>query len=369
MKPELFIASSVEGLDVAYVIQNLLQYDAECTVWDQGVFKPSSYTVKDLLTMLSRMNYGIFVFSAADDLVIRGEKEKAVRDNVLFELGMFMGVLGQSNCFIVMPNNDGDIHIPTDLIGINLLKYDNNRRDGNIKAALGPAVNEIKRVIKGKSKEQVTASKELLEQISSVGMRAFYSSRDDYSKYREKASSIDKYIERAHESICMVSVTLSTGIQFDDICKVFERKLKGNSNFRITISLLNPFNQELYRTIMPLFKQSTEALQNNTISALTTLKGFKNSLEKNEQDRFLIRVHQTLPFGSAIILDGDSKNGTIQIETKPYEVGMRKSFGFELANNEGEFFNTLKQSYEKLIKDGKDLSELPLDGDDKLGRT
>ena len=97
MKPELFIASSVEGLDVAYVIQNLLQYDAECTVWDQGVFKPSSYTVKDLLTMLSRMNYGIFVFSAADDLVIRGEKEKAVRDNVLFELGMFMGALGQSN--------------------------------------------------------------------------------------------------------------------------------------------------------------------------------------------------------------------------------------------------------------------------------
>lgn len=48
---------------------------------------------------------------------------------------------------------------------------------------------------------------------------------------------------------------------------------------------------------------------------------------------------------------------------------MRKSFGFELVNNEGEFFNTLKQSYEKLIKDGKDLSELPLDGDDKLGRT
>ena len=183
MKSELFIASSVEGLDVAYAIQTLLQYDAECTVWDQGVFEPSSYTVKDLLTMLSRMDYGIFVFSAADDLVIRGEKEKAVRDNVLFELGMFMGVLGQSNCFIVMPNNDGDIHIPTDLIGINLLKYDNNRRDGNINAALGPAVNEIRRVIKGKSKEQATVSKELLEHISSVGMRAFYSSRDDYSKY------------------------------------------------------------------------------------------------------------------------------------------------------------------------------------------
>lgn len=111
---------------------------------------------------------------------------------------------------------------------------------------------------------------------------------------------------------------------------------------------------------MPLFKQPAKTLQDNTISAIKTLVEFRGSLKLDEQERFLIKVHQTLPFGSAIILDGDAENGTIQIETKPYEVGMRKSFAFEIENNNGIFYETLTQSYYRLIDDGISWSELPL---------
>ena len=38
--PQVFIASSTEGLDIAYSVQDLLDNNAECTVWDQGVFQP-----------------------------------------------------------------------------------------------------------------------------------------------------------------------------------------------------------------------------------------------------------------------------------------------------------------------------------------
>ena len=167
-------------------------------------------------------------------------------------------------------------------------------------------------------------------------------------------------MNRAKESICMVSITLATGIPVDDICRVLKRKLEANNNFKIVISLLNPYDHELYKAIMPLFKQSEKTLQENTISALKTLVDFRGFLKKDAQERFTIKVHQTLPFGSAIILDGDTENGTIQIETKPYDVGMRKSFAFEIQNNNSDFYDTLKQSYYKLIEDGIMWDKLPL---------
>lgn len=356
-KPQIFIASSIEGLNVAYAVQELLEHNAECTVWDQGVFDPSSYTLPDLIKRLEITDYGIFVFSIDDDAKIRGKEEKIVRDNVILELGLFMGVLGQNNCFIIAPNSSENVHLPTDLTGITILKYNNRRADGNLTAALGLAVNKIRNVITN-NKSVKKIPDDVIEQINSIGLNAFYSSREDYSRYRHNAPSIDKYIDRTKQSIHMVSITLVTGISIDDICKVFEDKLKNNKDFKIVVSLLNPYVDELYKSIMPLFKQSAEVLQNNTKSAIRTLLNLKESLEENEQKRFLINVHQTLPFGSAIILDGDSENGVIQIETKPYDVWMRKSFAFEIRNNNGPFYEMLKTSYYKIIDDGILCSEL-----------
>ena len=358
-KPQIFIASSVEGLSVAYTIQESLEHDAECTVWDQGVFEPSSYTIIDLISRLKSTDYGIFVFTADDTSTIREESKNIVRDNVILELGLFMGAIGRENCFIVMPNARQEVHLPTDLTGITTTTYNSQRRDGNLKAALGPAVNRIRDAIQKNGVIKKAINSQLIEQIDIIGLSAFYSSRDDYGKYRASASSIDKYINQAQNSICMVSITLATGIAFDDICKVFKSKLK-KANFSLTVSLLNPLKDELYQAISPLFGQSANELQNTAKSTLRNLIKLRNSLNSKAQSRFQLRVHQTLPFGSAIILDGDFSNGTIQIETKPYGVGMRKSFAFELNNNGGDFYQVLKQSYVDLIRDGVDASNFLL---------
>lgn len=358
VRPRIFIASSVEGLEMAYAIQELLEFSAECTVWDQDVFAPSSVTVNNLIKRSQNTDYGIFVFSFDDIVKIRNKEEHVIRDNVLFELGMFVGTIGISHCFIIMPRSSPNIHLPTDLTGVTPLEYDAQRRDKNFKAALGPAANQIKKAIKGFVHSNVELSDVLQKQVAESGLSSFFTSRDDYAKYRTSHSSIDKYISTAQSSITLVSITLSTGIQIDDICSVIKKKLKENPDFEVTISLLNPFQDELYMTLEPVFGTDFTSLQTRTKDALKKLLQLKKALTNHAQKRFLIKVHRTLPFGSAIILDGNSNSGKIQIETKPYKVGMRKSFAFEVINNGNSFYETLLSSYCELIKDGLTYEEL-----------
>jgi hypothetical protein len=147
--PKLFIGSSSENLDVAYAMQERLERVAEVTVWDQGVFNLSRYNLEALLEALFATDFGAFVFAPDDVTNIRGQERSTVRDNVVFELGLFVGRLGRERSFIVLPRGDQDrIHLPTDLLGLTPAQYVPDREDGNLQAALAPACNAIARNIK-----------------------------------------------------------------------------------------------------------------------------------------------------------------------------------------------------------------------------
>jgi predicted nucleotide-binding protein len=105
MKPKIFIASSGEALPIANAIHQNLIRQAEVTVWDQGFFKLSRSSLQSLVSELQNFDFGVFVFSPDDLLTMRGEQHRAVRDNVLLELGLFIGELGQDRCFILVPEN------------------------------------------------------------------------------------------------------------------------------------------------------------------------------------------------------------------------------------------------------------------------
>jgi len=148
MKPSLFIASSSESLGVAYALQENLEKVAEVTVWDQGVFEPSRYTLDSLVEALDRADFGAFVFAPDDVVSIRGQDKQAVRDNVLFELGMFIGRLRRERNFVLLPKGyEEGFRLPTDLLGLTPALYEPNRQDGNLCAALGPASSKISKVI------------------------------------------------------------------------------------------------------------------------------------------------------------------------------------------------------------------------------
>ena len=156
MKAKIFIGSSSEKLDVAYATQKNLERHFEVTVWTQGIVRLSEPVIDSLITSLNSADYAIFVFTPDDLSKIREEEEKSVRDNVIFELGLFVGRLGKKRSFVLMPRDIQDFHLPTDLVGFTAASYDASREDNNLEAALGSACNEIRNAISSLEAETTT---------------------------------------------------------------------------------------------------------------------------------------------------------------------------------------------------------------------
>src|SRR5262249_34936207 len=143
-KPAVFIGSSSEGLVVAGHIQSHLQDVAECTIWNQGLFELGKATLSNLYDFINKFDFAVFVVTPDDKVEIRGEEFVSARDNIIFELGLFMGGLGTDRVVFVSAGRIEDFRLPSDLDGITHATYDAYRKDGNMSAATGPVCIKIK---------------------------------------------------------------------------------------------------------------------------------------------------------------------------------------------------------------------------------
>ncbi|WP_227006191.1 TIR domain-containing protein [Rufibacter latericius] len=97
-------------------------------------------------TIQYSVDFAVFIFSPDDLLMIREEQKKVVRDNVIFELGLFIGTIGKERCYIVKPRGV-ELHLPTDLLGMTTADYEPNRSDNDLTSAVNVACTKIKREV------------------------------------------------------------------------------------------------------------------------------------------------------------------------------------------------------------------------------
>jgi hypothetical protein len=123
------------------------------TTWDQGVFGTGEVYIESLMAALPRFDFAVLVLTADDEVRSRSKDLTSPRDNVIFELGLFMGVLGRDRTFILQPRDSG-LKIPTDLAGITASSFDWPRVDKNYKAAVATGAEVIREKIQTVGRRQ-----------------------------------------------------------------------------------------------------------------------------------------------------------------------------------------------------------------------
>lgn len=123
-KPRLFVGSSKEAITIARAVQFQLQEDAAVTIWNEDTGLLGANTLNWLVHGVANYDFAAMVFTPDDRLISRGGEGATVRDNILFELGLFMARLGADRTFVVYDADpDAQVKIPSDLQAIGFATF------------------------------------------------------------------------------------------------------------------------------------------------------------------------------------------------------------------------------------------------------
>lgn len=122
-RPKVFFCSSVEGVDITRILAAHVEPDFEPCVWIDGYFTAGRYNVDELERAGSEHDFAVLCGTPDDLLVKRGEEAWALRDNIVFELGLFIGKLGRKRALLVAPRAF-TMTLPTDIHGLVIVGYE-----------------------------------------------------------------------------------------------------------------------------------------------------------------------------------------------------------------------------------------------------
>lgn len=131
-KPRIFLGSSGKQAKLLGALTRGLEEVAHVEPWTT-VFNPGTTTLGRLLELTREVDFAAFVF-AQDDWTANADAaagQASPRDNVVFEAGLFGGVLGMRRTFILHAHGS---KLPTDLLGLTCVRYDDAITPASMKA-------------------------------------------------------------------------------------------------------------------------------------------------------------------------------------------------------------------------------------------
>jgi hypothetical protein len=135
-KPRIFLGSSGKQAKLLQALTRGLEEVAQVEPWTTS-FNPGTTTLERLLELTREVDFAAFVF-AQDDWTSNKPPasesstpgQASPRDNVVFEAGLFGGVLGMRRTFIL---HAAGAKLPSDLLGLTCVRYGNATAASEIK--------------------------------------------------------------------------------------------------------------------------------------------------------------------------------------------------------------------------------------------
>src|SRR5262245_13741810 len=121
-KPRIFLGSSGKQAKLLDALTRGIEDIAHVDPWTTS-FHPGTTTLERLVELTRQVDFAAFAF-AQDDWTTAdtsaSSAQASPRDNVVFEAGLFGGVLGMRRTFILHANG---AKLPTDLLGLTSIRY------------------------------------------------------------------------------------------------------------------------------------------------------------------------------------------------------------------------------------------------------
>jgi len=123
--PRIFIGSSGEAENIDRQVRRIIEnFGAQAIGW-RDVFKNGDYALDVLMNLASSIDGALLIATPDDQTVYKSMDRMSPRDNVIFELGIFISQLGKQRTGIihVVDPDKPTASLPTDLHGLTVIKY------------------------------------------------------------------------------------------------------------------------------------------------------------------------------------------------------------------------------------------------------